>query len=64
MRLSSSPARRVRGAALIMAGLTATALLLSACEDPITRYNHSPAYQQEVQRSLEQDKKGNGCLKC
>ena len=50
--------------ALVLLALTGATILLSACEDPITRYNHSPQYQAEVARSHEQDKKGNGCLKC
>jgi hypothetical protein len=50
--------------AIGLLALTGMALLLSACEDPITRYNHSPQYQAEVRQSQEQDKKGNGCLRC
>jgi hypothetical protein len=51
-----------RAAALL--ALTVATILLAACEDPISRWKHSPQYQEEVRHSLEQDKKGNGCLKC
>jgi len=47
-----------------MVSLTGAALLLGACESLMTRYDNSPEWQAAVHRSQEQDKKGNGCLKC
>jgi outer membrane biogenesis lipoprotein LolB len=56
--------RRIRVTACMMTSLIAATLLLSACESLMARYNNSPAWQDSVHRSQEQDKKGNGCLKC
>jgi uncharacterized protein YceK len=48
----------------MMAGLTGAMLLLGGCESLMTRYANSPEWQAAVHRSREQDKKGNGCLRC
>ena len=57
-------ATRIRVIACMMVSLTGAALLLGACESLMPRYDNSPEWQAAVHRSQEQDKKGNGCLKC